>query len=155
MPYLAKADFKTHGYLETIDEIARVDEDAGNEALLIDAIEVAIAEAKSYLRRYDLKALFGYMNGASYVAPTVTDANLKSKVKDLAFWHFIQVGNANIEMARVQAKYEYAVSWFKSIGKGADGTPEGWTYHDTTTDTALPEGNTVHYVSEEKRGNDY
>ncbi|MBS1740718.1 MAG: DUF1320 family protein [Bacteroidetes bacterium] len=138
-------DMATHIYDEYMEEISR-----DNDAIVQAAIDRAIAQAKGYCSRFALLPLFG--NPAK--DPTFVDPQLKGIVKDLALWHLLQLSNPNIEMNRAQAAYEYAVSWLKDLQRGQV-MPEGWTYHDTTTDSKPAEGNAVEYSSLPKRRNHY
>lgn len=139
------SDMKTHLYDEYMDEITRDD-----DTIVQTAIDRAIAQAKGYCSRYNLAAIFG----TSGVDATVNDPQLKGIVKDLALWHLLQLSNPNIEMSRAQAAYEYAVSWLKDVQRGQV-MPEGWTYHDTSTDPDPPQGNSVTYSSNPKRRNHF
>jgi phage gp36-like protein len=138
-------DLKTHLYSEIVDEITRSDTSIANEA-----IAVGIAEAKGYMSRYDLPALFG----TSSVNATVTDANLKSKVKDLVRWHLIVLGVPCIDYDDVEKRYKFALEYFQSIQAGKL-QPEGWPYHDTSNDPKPPQGDQISYSSNPKRRNHY
>jgi len=138
-------DFKTHLYTEIMDEITRAD-----ESIIQTALDRGIAQAKGYCSRYAIPAIFGTADEEA----TVKDPQLAGIIKDLALWHFLQLGNTNIEMSRAQAAYEYAVSWLKDLQKGMV-QPEGWPYHDTSTDATPPEGNAVAWSSNTKRSNHF
>lgn len=139
------ADLGTHIYQEYLDEITRDDDD-----LIQSAIDRAVDQAAGYCSRYDITALFG----SASVNASVESPQLKGIVKDLALWHLIQLSNPNIEMNRAQAAYEYAVSWLKDLQKGLI-MPNGWPYHDTTTDGTPPEGDAVAFSSNVKRRNHF
>lgn len=140
------ADLKTHFYSENIGEISRSD-----TTIIQEAIDTAIAEAKAFLGKYELPALFG----TSTQNPTVNDANLRSKVKDLARWHLILLANPNIDYADAEKRYKYAIDdYFKAIMTGKM-EPEGWPYHDSSTDPAPAKGNEIAYSSNPKRSNHY
>ncbi len=139
------ADLKTHIYTDVLNEIVRDDNTIAEEALA-----TAIDEAKSYCSRYDLDKLFGTPSTNA----TVTDANLKSKLKDLARWHICKLSNVNIEADVAKAAYDDAIKWFNTVAAGKS-APAGWPYRDTTTLPALPEGNEISYSSNPKRSNHY
>jgi len=145
MPYLVKADFKTHLYDEITDAITRAD-----DSIVSEAINTAISEAKSYLSRFNLLQLFG--NDAT--AATVTDLNLKNKVKDMASWYIVRLANPNINMELMRTLYEDALKWLKDVQKG-NADPEGWPYKDDNADTAFNENNFVQFSTNTKRDNHY
>lgn len=184
MAYLVKADLETHIYPEIIKRIIRdystnyanlaafpatgvagkkyvaVDtsktyiwtdtayEEITPFDLVAEAIAASLAEAKGYLRKYDLDALFGS-------TPTVTDANLKSKVKDLACWHLIKLANPNVNIAMFRTAYEDARDdYFKEIQKG-NIDPEGWEYVTDDDDTNRTEGSGFFSTSNDARTNHY
>jgi len=113
--------------------------------LVTEAINSAISEAKSYLSRFNRTSLFD---------GTVTDPNLKSKVKDLACWYLIKLANPNIDVAMFRTAYEDARNWFKDIQKG-QADPEGWPYVSDDIATDFNENNTVQYSTNMKRENHY
>ena len=140
MAYLTIAELKTHMRDEIVDKITRND-----DTIVDSAIAAAIAEAKSYLGKYDTTALLG-------AAPTIADVNLKMKVKDLACWHLIKLANPNINVAMFRASYEDAITWLKDIMKGQS-DPEGWTYKPDDEDTSRVEGQGFFQTSNDKRSN--
>jgi len=145
MPYLTPVELKTHIYPEIADAITRED-----DTIITNAINGAVAEAKSYLSRYDLLQLFG----TDIVAATVTDVNLKNKVKDIACWYIVRLANPNINLELSRTLYEDAIKWLKDVQKGyAD--PEGWPYKADNTSTSFNENNFVQYSSNTKRENHY
>lgn len=144
MPYLAKADLKTHLYGENVEEITRED-----DTIVEEAIAAGIAEAKSYLSKYDLDKLFD-PDATGYVA----DVNLKNKVKDLVVWHLVSLANPNIQYDVARDRYEDAIKWFTNVMKG-QADPAGWPYPADDDDTAVNENGTVTYVSNTKRNNQF
>lgn len=108
MPYLLVGDMNTHIYQENLDEIVRSD-----NSIIYDAIDSAIAEAKSYLARFDLMAIFG--DGET--EPVHQDENLKNKVKDLALWQLVALGQANIKIDLARTRYEDAIRWFEKVSE--------------------------------------
>lgn len=145
MPYLLAGDFDTHMYSEIRDEIVRDDND-----IITKAVAAAVAEAKSYLGKYDLLKLFG----SEDVEPTVDDENLKNKVKDIAGWYLIKLANPNINMELFRTLYEDAIKWFKDIQIGkAD--PEGWPYKEDDAATGFDEAGNIQWSSNVKRRNHF
>ena len=138
MAYLEKEDLYSHIYEENLDQITRDDDDKADAA-----IEAAVAEAKGFLNKYDLTKLFD---------GSVTDANLKMKVKDLAAWHLIVAANPNIDYAKFEGRYMLAIDkYFKLIQCGKI-SPEGWIFRDTT-DQEEANGSAVEWSSNKKRRN--
>ncbi|AEL23856.1 phage protein Gp36 family protein [Cyclobacterium marinum] len=110
---LLKTDFKTHIYAELIDAITRAD-----DSIIEEAIKSAESQAKGYLSRFDIDALFS-------TTGTDRDSMLMMYLKDLACWHFILLGNPNIHMEVVKERYNDAI---KELGKIQSGkvVPHGW-----------------------------
>lgn len=104
--YLSPDELKTHLYKANI---ALIDE--GDPTILTAAIDGAVQEAKGYLARYDLKAIF---------TASGTDRNplLLIFVKDIATWHFITLCNAGADLEFRRFRYERAVSWLRAVQKG-------------------------------------
>lgn len=142
MAYIEIADLKTHLYAEIIDEITRED-----DTIITNAINTAIAEAKSYLNSYSLTKLFDPDDD-----DFVTDANLKNKVKDLVCWHLIGLANPNINYELTQDRYEKALRWFEFIMKGQI-DPDGWPAATDDEDTDRTEGSGVSLSTNTKRSN--
>lgn len=145
MLFLTEADLNTHMYPEIITEITRADATVAPKA-----ISAAIAEAKSYLRKYDLLKLFGTADTPA----EVEDENLKNKVKDLACWHLIKLANPNIDLALFRTAYEDATKWLDKITKGFL-DPDGWPYRPVDEDTGFPQNASVYFNSNSKRKNHY
>lgn len=141
--YLLKDDLTPPMYPEIIDAITRED-----ESIITKCIAKGIAEAKSYLVRFDLLALFG----DATTEPSVTDENLKSVVKDLVCWQLIKMANPNIDMKLFRTFYEDAIEWLDKIKK-SQLAPEGWLYKNDDADTPMPEGDVVSISSNTKRNN--
>ncbi len=138
--YLVKDDLLTHIYSESIEEITRED-----DTIVERAISAAIAEAKSYLSRYDLALLF---------ADDADDENLRNKVKDLACWHLIKLSNPNIDVAMFRTAYEDARRWLEGVMKGQV-DPAGWPRKANDPETGFPEGGAVGHSSNTKRVNHF
>lgn len=144
MPFLVKADFKTHLYAEVIDSITRTDDD-----IVARGITGAIAEAKSYLSRYDLLAIFGN----SDTEPTVEDENLehlKEVVKDIAAWKMIKLANPSVDLKLFRTIYEDAIAWLKLVQKG-QADPDGWPYKEDDPATPGDENSGIQWSSNPKR----
>ena len=131
MPFLVKADFNTHLYAEVIESITRAD-----DTIVTAGISAGIAEAKSYLSKYDLLPIFG----DAVTNPTLTAevlGYLKVIVKDLACWHMIRLANPNIDLKLFRTNYEDAIAWLNKVQKGQV-DPPGFPY---PADDPLTDGN--------------
>ena len=145
MAIITRADLATNIYAEIITEITR------NDTSIADrAIATAEQEAKMYLGKYDLGALFGNSRGAD---ATVNDEYLRSLVKDIACWHLLRLSNTSIDLAVFRTAYEDAIGALKSIMSG-QAQPQGWPYIDTTGETT-PKGDAINFSSNPKRNNFY
>lgn len=143
MPIITIADLGTNLYPEIIDEITRADSAVTNAA-----IAAAEQEAKMYLGRYDLPALFG----TGTEAPVVPDPYLQSLVKDLACWHLLRLANPGADYAAFRTAYQDALATLKEIRNGA-ANPQGWPYATTVSDS--PDGDAINWYSNERRQNHY
>lgn len=150
MPYLLPDDLNTHIYPEIREVITR-----GDNSMVQEAIDIAVDEAKAYLSRFNLVALFGvYAEGQDDVPPTVNDKNLKAKVKALACWNLIMLANPNIDLKLFRTNYEDAILFFENVKKSKE-APEAWLYKTDDPDTPFPEGNIISYSTNIKRNNHY
>jgi hypothetical protein len=111
-------------------------------SIAVAAIDSAVSEAKMWLSKFDLVALFG--DEAQDVSATVNDPFLKEIIKAIAVWYLLRLANPNIDMALALTWYEKAVGTLKNIQAGKM-QPDGWPYKDTTNDTAAP-GNAIYYT---------
>lgn len=146
--YLNADDLDTHIRPEIRDIIVREDAE-----LVQLAIAAGISEAKSYLVRFDLVALFGtYIDNQDDVPPTIDDKNLNSKVKDLICWQLIKLSSPNIDLSLFRTNYEDAIKWFNEIKKSQI-APDGWLYKTDDPATPFPEGNIINMISNPKRRN--
>ena len=144
MAYLTKEDLSSHLYGENINEITR-----GNDDIITNAIDSAVAEAKSKLSRFNLTKLFD-PNANGFVA----DINLKNKVKDIACYNLVTLANPNIAYDVLLQRYKDAISWLKDVRDGNE-DPENWPYKDDDSNTDYPEGSAVSMYSNIPRRNSY
>lgn len=157
MEYLNKSDLQTHIYGENIDTITRCE-----DTVVTRAISAGIAEAKSYLSRYNVAYLF--WDGITVPDPVpswwyigikpITDENLKNKVKDLAAWHLVKLANPNINLELFRTAYEDAIDWFKLVQSGK-ATPQDWPRQVDDPDTPYAEGGSIQWTSNPKRSNHF
>ena len=106
MPFLTKDELKTHLYGEQVETI-----DRGDDTLAQSAIDGAIAEAKSYLKKYDVAAAFAQTSDNR-------NALLLIFVKDMAVWHFINLANPATDIDLREKRYNAAIAWLKGVQKG-------------------------------------
>lgn len=105
MAFISPEELGTHLYLENIETITRYD-----NAILLAAIDTAIAEAYGYLGSYDREQIFSAKGDNR-------NALLLTFVKDIAVWHFLCLSNAGVEMQLRQDRYERAIAWLKAVQK--------------------------------------
>ena len=139
MSLIQISDLSTHIYPEITDVITRSD-----TSIVTNAINNAESEAKSYLNRFDIVAMF---------SPTYTDQWLKSLVKDIACWHLIKLANPNINMELFRASYEDAISYFKNVMKG--NFDPLWPLRVDDPETPFDESGHISSSSNIKRSNHY
>jgi len=106
MAFITIEELKTHLYGENVETISRED-----KAIPQAAIDSGIAEAKGYLSRYNVDKAFA-------ATGKKRNALLLTFVKDIAVWHFINLGNVCIDMDLRQWRYERAIDWLKGVQKG-------------------------------------
>lgn len=150
---ITKQSLQTHLYGENIEAITR-----GNDAIVNIAIATGVAEAQSYLARYNIPTLLptAPLDGwpDDWTPPTgfVRDENLLNKTKDLICWHLIKLANPNINLELFRTAYEDAIEWFKQIMKG-QAQPYGWPLRVDDPDTTYVEGGQIQWASNLKRNN--
>jgi phage gp36-like protein len=149
MPFLTKEDFKTHLYREIIEEITRND-----DTIIAKAIKAAISEAKSYLSRYNLVALFGDPNSIPIVEPEVESEHLRNLSIDIACWHLIKLSNPNVNIELFRTGYQDAIKFLEKVMKG-QADPEGWPYKADNANTSENENSFVQWSSNRKRSNHF
>ena len=140
MPLLVKANLSTHIYAEITDIITRTD-----DTIVTKAIANAESEAKSYLNRFDIVAMF---------VTTNPDEWLKSLVKDLACWHLIKLANPNINLELFRTSYEDAKKYFKDVMLG-NVEPADWPLRADDPATTFDESGHISSSSNTKRTNHY
>ena len=117
--------------------------------LVARAINEGIGEAKSYLNRYDLAAIFGTEDDA----PTYLDEHLNGLVKDIVCWKLIKMSNPNINIELFRTAYEDAVNYFKAVMKG--NVDPAWPLRLDDEDTDFDESGHIFSFSNIKRKNHY
>lgn len=129
--FLSIQELSSHLRIESIYAIIRND-----ETIALAAIDGAIAEAKGYLTRFDVDALF-----------SATDDNrhklLLIFVKDIAAWHLINIVNPNIDIKLRKERYERAIAWLKDVQAGI--VQPDFPVKSDTTDNQI-----IRYGSNEK-----
>ncbi len=134
--FISREDFITHLYEGQIEAISQ-----DNDDLLNDAIATAMAQAAGYLNRYDLDLIFASTD-------KVTFANLRTYIKDMAKWHFINICNVNVDFEIAERRYKYATTELEKIQKGQI-APRGWPLQQQPETANTP----FSVSSRPKRGN--
>ena len=147
-------DLKTELYPEIVDFITR-----SNTNEVISQINAAEDFCKSYLFKYDLKALFGDDTVEPVVAPTIVDNNLKKAVKIIASYWLVRKANPNVSVDLFREDYQLMIGtkeapgWLYDIKEG-NVNPD-WPYKPddpATHDVDESEiNNTVNWSSNPKR----
>jgi phage gp36-like protein len=117
MPFITIEDMKTHLYPGAKNIISQ-----GDDTKLTTAINAAISEAKGYCSRYNTAQLF---DNAGNDAEWLPDPILQMHIKNMAKWHFMVLGNPNIDYEDAQNRYDQAVKWLKEVQAGR-AVPPGW-----------------------------
>lgn len=144
MAYLLAGDMDTHIYVENRDEIVRSD-----NTIVYAAIDAAVDEAKSYLSRFDLLKIFGNED----TEPGYSNEHLKQKVKDLALWHMVTLGQANIKIELARTNYEDAIRWFEKVAERKLNPLFPMPQDDADTDSH--ENQSIEWDSNVKRNNHF
>lgn len=111
MAYLTVPELYTHLHDEVVENISRCD-----HTVPLHCIQAAISEAKGYLGKYDTDAIFG-------AEGSQRNELLLLFVKDIAVWHFVNLGNLCTDMELREKRYDRAVAWLKGVQRG-DITPD-------------------------------
>lgn len=101
--FLSVEELFTHLHDEVVDAISRDD-----HAAPLHAIEAAVAEAKSYLGAYDTGAIFNAEGDSR-------NQLLLLFVKDIAVWHFVNLGNACTDLELREKRYDRAIAWLRAV----------------------------------------
>lgn len=109
--FLTPKELKTHLYREDITLIQGDD-----DTILLSSIDAAVAEARGYLARYDVAAVFGAVGEER-------NALLLTFTKDIAVWHFLNLCNSGNDLDLRRFRYERAIDWLKAVQRG-DVTPD-------------------------------
>lgn len=107
MPFIAKADLAPYITQDDLDTVSQ-----GDDTYIDDAIKVAEAEAKNYLRvRYDVDTIF---------AETGNDRDpvVKEKVIDIAIFKLHKALPTNQVPEKRVFLYESALDWLEKAAKG-------------------------------------
>ncbi len=137
------SELNTELYPEVIAAITR-----SNPAETIAQIKAAEDFCKSYLFKYDLKALFGSTDNSGVVPveipPTVIDENLKKTIKVIASYWLVRKANPNVNVELFREDWELMIGnkevpgWLYDIKEG-NINPD-WPYKADNTETPEDEG---------------
>jgi hypothetical protein len=143
-------------YQEIIDEITRSNvEEARTQ------IKAAEDFCKSYLFKFDLKALFGDDTVDPVVAPTVVDENLIKTVKIIASYWLVRKANPSISLDLFREDWELMIGtksepgWLTQIKEGY--LVPAWPYKadDSETPDVDESAGQVNWSSNIKRTNHF
>lgn len=128
------SELNTELYPEVIEAITRSDSDE-----VVAQIKAAEDFCKSYLFKYDLKALFGDDTVVPVLAPTVKDNNLKKTIKVIASYWLVRKANPNVNLELFREDWELMIGnkevpgWLYDIKEG-NINPD-WPYKPDNTTT--------------------
>jgi phage gp36-like protein len=108
MAFLDKTDLSSAIYGYQIDQITE-----GNDEIVLQAIEAAVQEVKSFLSDtlYDTSLIF-------LATGTSRNALLLAHTKTIAKWYIIELCNADIIQEQAKDRYDRAISWLTKLSKG-------------------------------------
>lgn len=110
-----------------------------NNDEVVSQIKSAEDFCKSYLFKYDLKALFGDDTANPVVAPTIIDNNLKKTIKVIASYWLVRKANPNVNLELFREDWELMIGnkevpgWLYDIKEG-NINPD-WPYKADNTET--------------------
>lgn len=109
-------ELKSVAYGYQLNEITEItaDDDSGRDIILM-AIDAAIEEMKSYLRRtakglprYDVDAIFS-------TEGTARNALVLELCKSIALWYICRLSNVDIIEEKVTKRYDRAIDWLEKV----------------------------------------
>lgn len=105
--FLTPDELKTHIYAHVIDEIT-----AGDRSIVLQAIEAAVEEARSYLAtRYDTDKIFS-------AAGDERNALVLENVKIIAIWRVITICNVEVIYDMWRERYDRVVAYLRDVARG-------------------------------------
>ena len=104
--YITTEELYTHLPDEAVSAISR-----DTEAIPLASIDAAVLEAKGYLSAYDIDTELSREGDDR-------NALLVLFVKDIAVWHFVNLGNVCTDMELREKRYDSAIAWLKAVQKG-------------------------------------
>ncbi|PIF44912.1 phage gp36-like protein [Chryseobacterium sp. 52] len=136
-----KEDLKNNIYNYQVDQITESD-----DSIVLQALNTAIIEAKSYLTgndkkeyldgrpRYDVAAIFAATGSAR-------NAIILTHTLTIAKWYIIDLCNVDILYEKAKDRYDRAIAWLNKLRKGEvniDDLPQINTDTPTDTDDVFP-----------------
>ncbi len=147
------SELNTELYPEIQSAITR-----GDENEVVKQIKAAEDFCKSYLFKYDLKALFGDDTANPVVAPTVVDENLKKTIKVIASYWLVRKSNPNVNLELFREDWQLMIGdkegpgWLYDIKEG--NINPSWPYKaddPTTPEDESAQNDGVFWGSNQKR----
>lgn len=112
MPFITVEEMKTVIYEHVMDDIS-----ASDDATVLQCIEAAVGEMKSYLAsRYDTAAIFS-------ATGTDRDPLVLENTKVIAVWNLIRLSNSEMIYDQWRERYDRVTDFMKQVAKGKI-TPE-------------------------------
>lgn len=105
--FITKEELKTHLYDYQVDQITD-----GDDSLVVDAIDTATAEVKSYLaNRYDTATIFAQTG-------STRSKLIIEHVKICAVWHLLLLCNVDAIYDRYEKAYDRSIQYLKQVADG-------------------------------------
>ena len=116
--FATKEDIKNNIYQYQVDQITQ-----GDDSIVLQALETAIDEVKSYLEpnekrefldgrfRYDVSAIFSATGNNR-------NALILNHVITIAKWYIIDLSNVDILYDKAKERYDRAIEWLMKLAKG-------------------------------------
>jgi hypothetical protein len=117
--------------------------------LIAKAIDDAVQQAKGYLNRFDLSAMFG----TDTTAKTYTNSFLEGLIKDIACWKLVKLANPNIDVTIFRSAYQDALKTLDKVQNGM--IDPGWPLQANDPATAIDDAGNVEWTASPKRSNHY
>lgn len=112
MPFITVEEMKTVIYEHVMDDIS-----ASDDATVLQCIEAAVGEMKSYLAsRYNTAAIFS-------ATGTDRDPLVLENTKVIAVWNLIRLSNSEMIYDQWRERYDRVTDFMKQVAKG-EITPE-------------------------------
>lgn len=133
------ADLTLAQYADQTAEIAR-----DSQPLLLQKIDIATEEVRSYLNRYDADTMLGN---------TWQNPYFKQLCVNVVQYHLVQLGLPGIYYETARERYEDAIKYLEKVQKGL--LLPNWPLRPQDDNTPMDEAGNLQWSSNLKRKNHY